>query len=187
MAIASDSPFLQYLSFYHVMEYHFETVFQDDLVERVRTRITQPDFSYRRKADIRGLVNEVSKSLKTRGEGAAFSEQEALKLTLNKFVSTPELLEEMREYDAPLVEYYKTHTVSFCEGDRVDLEGADPTQVLGSITRRVYKTRNALVHSKESEKGRYRPFDHDPELAKEIPLLRFIAEMVILKSSELIS
>lgn len=48
LAVASYSPPLEYLSYYHVAEHFFEDVFNDDLIEQVRSIITQPDFSYTR-------------------------------------------------------------------------------------------------------------------------------------------
>ena len=47
MGVATDSPPLEYLSYYHVAEHFFEAVFEDDLISRVRTVLTQPGFSFR--------------------------------------------------------------------------------------------------------------------------------------------
>jgi len=56
------------------------------------------------------------------------------------------------------------------------------------IANRIYKTRNALVHSKSNdyiakERGIYKPFKNNKELSKEIPLMRYISEAIIIKSA----
>ena len=43
---------------------------------------------------------------------------------------------------------------------------------------------NAIVHSKEGEKSKYEPFKHDKQLAKELPLIRAVAEEIIINSAE---
>jgi len=89
MAVATESPLLEFLSYYHVAEHFFEEVYNDDLIERVRDKITGPDFSYKRKKDIRGLINDINKRLKLRGDSFVFSEQEALRLTIAKRMRRP--------------------------------------------------------------------------------------------------
>ena len=186
MAIAAESPPLEYLSYYHIAEYFFESVFHDELIERVRQRITEPDFSYKRKKDIKKLIDEVTRSLRIRNDKMVFSEEEALRLTLKRFLDISELLSSIREYDESLIDYFRSHKVSFSGGDEVDLEHSEQDKVIRSIAKRIYKTRNAIVHSKEGEKSRYIPFSHDQELTQEVVLLRFIAEQIIIHSSEVL-
>ena len=187
MAVGSDSPPLECLSYYHVAEHFFEAVFSDDLIERVKDTITQPDFSYKRKRDIKRLINQVGRSLKFRGETMTFSELEALRLTLERYVNLSVLVGKLREYDDSLIEYYRTNQVPFCNGPCVDLESNDARQSIVILAKRISQTRNAIVHSKESEKGKYFPFEHDKLLSKEVPLLRFTAELIIIESSNVIS
>ena len=52
------------------------------------------------------------------------------------------------------------------------------------VRNRIYSVRNAIVHSKEGEKLRYEPFKHDKELAKEVPLIRAVAEEIIINSAK---
>jgi hypothetical protein len=73
--------------------------------------------------------------------------------------------------------------VEFSGGNEVDIQDADEEGVFKLLTRRIYSTRNALVHSKDSDKSKYTPFKDDRILVKEVPLMRFIAEMVVLKES----
>ncbi len=185
MAVASDSPVLAFLSYYHVAEHFFERVFNDDLIASVRDQLTQPGFSYRRKKDIDGLIRGISKRLQIRGESTVFSEREALRLTLERFVRISDLAARLQSYDSGLVSHYSLNTVSFCDGETVDLNGADESKTFQALAKRLYKTRNATVHSKDGDKDRYVPFQHDRILTREIPLIRFIAEDIIIGSSTL--
>ncbi|HRF50393.1 MAG TPA: hypothetical protein PLC98_22385 [Anaerolineales bacterium] len=187
MAVASDSPALQYLSYYHVAEYFFEAIFHDDLIERVTRRMTMPDFSYKRKKDIKALVQEISKSLKFIGDNTAFNEQEALRLTLLKHVDFETLRGNLRAYDPDILDYYRTSKVLFSGGDVVDLSDSDSVRLAGAIAARIYRTRNSIVHSKEGERSRYVPFRHDTLLVREIPLIRFASELIIIASSQVMS
>jgi len=187
LAIGTDSPFLEYISYYHVSEHFFESVFNEDLILRIKNKITLPDFSYKRKKDIGVLIKDISKSLQIRNERITFSEQEALRLTIEKYINLEELKQKLYEYDESLIYYYQQTKVNFSGGDEVNLNVNDAKEVINRLSARIYKTRNAIVHSKESERVRYIPFRDDRVLVKEIPLLRFIAEQIIIKSSVIVS
>ena len=73
LAVSTENPVIEYLSYYHVLEYFFESVFNDDLVNTVRDSITSPGFSYKRKTDISKLINSIKGSLKIRSETITFN------------------------------------------------------------------------------------------------------------------
>ena len=60
-------------------------------------------------------------------------------------------------------------------------------KVYQAICNRVYLVRNAIAHSKEGEHLRYEPFRHDKEQKKEMPLIRAIAEEIIINSANQLS
>jgi hypothetical protein len=185
MGVTTDSPSHEYLSFYHVAEHFFEEVFNDDLVNSVRNKITQPDFSYKRKKDIQELIRDINKKLKIRDESVIFSEQEALRLTIQKYIDFSDLRDKLNNYDNTLITYYRDNKVTFSDAVEIDFTNIEPN-LSDKLAKRIYKTRNAIVHSKESERSRYVPFEHDKILVKEIPLLRFISEEIIIKTSTLV-
>lgn len=76
--------------------------------------------------------------------------------------------------------------VTFAAGDEVDLRDSDTSLVFKKLAGRIYRTRNSIVHSKESDKARYTPFRDDRILVKEVPLLRFISEQIIINTSKLV-
>lgn len=47
MALTSEDPFTMYISFYHIIEYYFDEVYQKKLLDDMREKITSPDFSYK--------------------------------------------------------------------------------------------------------------------------------------------
>lgn len=186
LGVAADNPALQYLSYYHIAEHFFEEVFNEDLVERIKDKITRPDFSYKRKKDIGALIKDISRSLQIRNERITFSEQEALKLTLEKHISVAELIAQLNLYDPSLLLYYKTSKIEFAGADEVDLADTDGETVLKKLAARIYRTRNAIVHSKESDRSRYTPFTDDRLLLYEVPVVRFVGEQIILSTSAVI-
>jgi hypothetical protein len=183
LAVSTDSPSVQYLSYYHVLEHFFESIFNDELVDKIKTQITHPSFSYRRKKDVVSLIDQIKRSLQIRSETITFSESEALRLTLARYVDTAELTSKINEYSPELLEYYKSIEVSFSKAPTVDLTSNDQETVIRNLARRIYATRNSLVHSKDGDKQRYTPFKDERALLSEVPLLRFISEQVIVGTS----
>ncbi len=183
LAVSTDNPVIEYLSYYHVLEHFYEAVFNDDLIESIKNQITDPGFSYKRKKDIGQLVGKIKRSLQIRSETITFSESEALRLCLLKYVTLSELKSKLSEYDETILDYYKTTKVDFSAGIEVDLTNCDEEVVIKKLSQRIYATRNALVHSKDGDKSKYTPFKDDRILVREVPLMRFIAEMVILDES----
>ena len=104
-------------------------------------------------------------------------------MTLAKHVDVQELKTKINEYAPLLLEYYRSTEVPFSRAPTVDLTSADRDAILKSLARRIYATRNALVHSKDGDRHRYTPFKDERALLSEIPLLRFISEQVILGTS----
>ena len=186
MAISTDSIPLQFLSFYHVIEHFFYDIYHEDLINTVKAKITRPDFSYKRKRDLENLIKLISQKIKYKDEELLYNEQEALYLTLKKYVRLDNLIAKLREYDESLIEYYQKNKVSFSKGASINFSLSDTENIFRQIADRIYKTRNSIVHSKEGGKPRYVPFRNDKELTMEIPLIRFITEEIIINTSKVI-
>lgn len=186
LAVASENPMLEYISYYHIAEHFFESMFYDDLIEKVRNKITHADFSYKRKSDISSLIKDISKSVKLRDKSLTFNEQEGLQITLKNFVKIDELKAKIESYQSDLLDYYKLSLVPFSGGAKVDLNSNDIQLIYKHLASRIYQTRNSIVHSKDSDKSKYTPFKDDKSLIKEVPLIRFIAEQIIFSTSKVI-
>ncbi|WP_432090912.1 hypothetical protein [Streptomyces sp. NRRL F-5630] len=180
MGVAAEIPLLEYLSFYHVAEHYFEKVFNDDLVEQVRKGITDPSFSARRAKDIQAIIRTVNKAQRQVKEEGGVNELRALQLVIDRFVDIERLVADLEAYDGYLIAHYRENGVQFAGASKLDLKLADEEAVRSSLARRIYKVRNALVHAKEGDLPKYAPFAHDTELSKEIPLMRFTSEQIII-------
>lgn len=181
MGVAAEIPLLEYLSYYHIAEHFFHKVFNDDLIEQVRKGITDPSFSARRARDVQGIIKTVDRALRQTREEGGFNEPKALQLVMERFVSVPRLIQDLDSYDGTLIEYYATNDVPFAGAGKLALRDAGEGKAHDALAKRIYKVRNALVHAKEGDLPKYAPFTHDAELLKEIPLMRFVAEQVIIE------
>lgn len=182
--ISSESADLQYLSFYHILEHFFEKIYNEDLLQSVKNKLTTPSFSYKRNQDLNSLVKTIQDKLRYKNEEFQINEPEALKLVIDKFIEDFEVIkDEINTYDSKLLNYYKSTEISFSRGNKVNFE-ENRDAILKNLRERIYKTRNSIVHSKETDKAKYLPFKHDKELSKEIILMRIIAEHIIIGSSK---
>lgn len=186
MAMASESPYLEFISYYHVIEYFFDTVFNDELVNKIREKITMPTFSYKRKKDLLDLVKLVLKLSSIGNDGMVHNELNALTLTLKKYIDITDLRKEIENQDKNYINYLKTEKVLFSNGNTVNLNNNDFNCVYKELANRIYITRNALIHSKELENSKYQPFHDDKVLLKEMLLLRLIAEQLIIRTSQVL-
>jgi hypothetical protein len=109
-----------------------------------------------------------------------------LKLVVKKFIEPTDLAEFIQHYEAHLEEkLYSSQTSLFGEKFKTNL---DPQHILGDVSRRVKAIRNALVHSSDryERNERYVPSRSAEErLQKEIPLLKFLAEKVIVGCADI--
>ncbi|MFA5557703.1 MAG: hypothetical protein WCY06_10355 [Flavobacteriaceae bacterium] len=183
-AISSESADLQFLSFYHIIEHFFEKIYNEELLKTVQDTLTAPSFSYKRSKDLNALVKIVQDKLRYKNEEFQINEPEALRLVLDKFIPDfDEIKSEIGTYDSELLGYYAQNEVSFSKGNRVNFE-EERQAILKNLRERIYKTRNSIVHSKETDKSKYLPFKHDKELSREIILMRIIAEKIVIGSSD---
>jgi hypothetical protein len=183
--ISSESIDHQYLSFYHVLEHFFEKIYNDDILNSIKNELTKPSFSYKRNKDISGLISLIQNRLKYKNDDFQLNEPEALELTLRKFVKDiPSLACEIRTISPTFIEYFNTSEVPFSKGNKVNFEIANVDDIYTNLSKRIYFTRNSIVHSKETDKSKYTPFRDDKDLLTEIYLLRLIAEIVIIENSK---
>ncbi|MHA8100882.1 hypothetical protein PQG46_03500 [Aquirufa nivalisilvae] len=183
--ISSESIDHQFLSFYHVLEHFYEKIYNDDILNSIKAELTKPSFSYKRSKDISGLVSLIQSRLKYKNDEYQLNEPEALELTLKKFVKNiPYLANELKNISTTLVDYFKTNEVPFSKGNKVNFENTNTNEIYTNLAKRIYLTRNSIVHSKETDKSKYTPFRDDKDLLTEIYLLRLIAEIVIIENSK---
>ena len=185
--VISQLPFSQYLSFYHIAEFFFHKLIKEDAIKQVQDFVTVPSFSMNKKDDVDRLIHKIQKITKDQKNDDAWSEDKGLLLCLQMYVPDLSRLEQaISAIDPSAVQYYKTEIVPFAEkSDNINFDNPNSTQVYLSIRNRIYSVRNAIVHSKEGEMLKYEPFKHDKALMKEVPLIRAVAEEIIINYSQI--
>lgn len=181
-AISSAVLSHKYLSFYHILEYFYEDIFMEDQISKAREIITDVGFSYKRKKDIVKLINNIhSKAI---DKDVAINEKSALSLLIHKHIPQGLLKDRLIDrYGNEFLDKLK-HKVEFSDGNVIIFSEADKKQYVESLTNRIYKTRNAIVHSKASftegkKNNKYQPIRDDEELFPEIALIQVMAEIII--------
>lgn len=187
-AIATNLPFMQYLAFYHVAEFFFQSISEDDAFQVISNFITRPSFSPYKQDDLRVFYNMIKKMMREQRDDGVWNEKNGLLLCLKKFVPDLNILKRSIEsIDSSAIDHYKTTHVTFTDDSKTVDFNDNVEKIYLCIRDRVYSTRNAIVHSKSGERLRYEPFKHDKQLAKEIPLIRAIAEEIIINSADKIN
>lgn len=189
MASITEEPFIKYLCYYHVLEHFYEAVYKEDLVKTIKERLTFPGFSTKKESEIIKLIDIIKDKIKYDRESFDGNELEALELVIKKYVKIETIKDEIKSINPTLIDYYNKEKVKFSKGVPVNFNDID--NLYKNIAKRIYFTRNALVHYKsnnfsENERGIYRPFNDREELLKEIPLIRILAENVIINDAEII-
>lgn len=184
-AIATDIPFAQYLAFYHVAEFFFQVISEQDAFQEIESFITRPSFSPRKKEDIKRFYNMIKRKMREQRDDGVWNETTGLLLCLKKYVpDIGSLKVSIETIDSTAIDYYKTTTVEFADDGKTINFSGDMDAIYNNIRDRVYSVRNAIVHSKEGDRLRYEPFKHDKQLAREIPLIRGVAEEIIVNSAK---
>ena len=134
---------------------------------------------------MRAFYKKIRKKVNEQKEDGTWNEKNALRLCLLEYVKELEDLENLiNRIDSKAIEYYRNNAVVFAD-DGKSIDFSSPLdEIYKNIGDRIYSTRNAIVHSKDGEKLRYTPFKHDKDLRKEIPLIRAVAELVIINSAK---
>lgn len=182
--VAADTAFSQYLAFYHVLEFFFQTIIEEDTLNYIKDTLTKPSFSALSKRELLSFVKGIKKKLSNQKEKSSQGEQFALELCLEKYLTISDLTARLNLFDCECINYYKGNKVSFAQ-ESIEIDFDNEKTVISRLSQRIYSVRNAIVHSKDCDKLRYQPFDNDDELRKEIPLIKSIAEIVIINTAEI--
>lgn len=179
--VNTDDLYIKYISCYHILEYHYEKVYKDDVLNEIKKIITHPDFSYKSNIQLEKVMKKVSSKIKNNKEYGQGNELESLKLVINKFCNTDEIYSKLSDDEIQFFEENK----SFSLGDKIDWKNENGLSTL--LAKRIYSIRNSLIHSKvdKGDKVSYQELKHKEMLSKEIPLIRLIAENVIISNSKI--
>lgn len=173
LAISSNAPFAQYLSYYHVLEYFFDEVFDKKIFDDFKENIQNNSDFITNENKQKEIIKKLKKDIRNNNE------LKCLELVLRKFVKIIELQDKLKSEQ---IKYFQQHKITFSDAPTISFK--DKRGFYIQLAQRIYQTRNALVHSKENHVGRYKPYQDSEELNKEIPLIKLIAELVIINSSD---
>lgn len=190
IANSSVDPFIQFISYYHILEHFYESVYNEDLINSLRLEMTSPNFSIKNDKNIVKIIEMVKRKTKQTHEEFDINECEALEILLRKNITFGEIKEELEKLGINNIEIYN-EKVKFCDGNKLNFHDIKDDNNYKNLAKRIYKTRNALVHYKSDEKSlkelkTYKPFKDKEELFNEIPLIRIIAEKIIINNSTII-
>lgn len=186
MAMETRDPFTMYISFYHVVEHYFDAIFRKKLTENIKGKLTHPDFSYKSEEKLYELAKYIKKHMNSDDDSGKGNEFESLRYVLMEYVPVEELENQIRSMAPDALAYYQNSFVPFTTSKKTKIAWSDTQGVYTNIATRIYETRNALVHSKsEQAANQYRPYKNSNDLALEIPLIKAVAELVIINSSEI--
>lgn len=86
LALSSNEPFSQYLSYYHVLEVFFEGVFKEKLRKKFQESITSPHFSYKNNDNLDSVIKLIQQETRNCRENGQGNELESLKLVLWEYI-----------------------------------------------------------------------------------------------------
>jgi hypothetical protein len=176
LAFGSDSLILAYLALYKILEYFFTSASERLLHSKMSHKLVEPDFLHTKAKKLRELVKTI------RTHDNRMDEKRMLATVLSDFFAPEDLRNWIVGYDSENNDYFTTEHRVFAEPLRID---ASNDQIFSTTAHRIYHIRNALVHHKEGEISRFIPFSgQEKVLFREIPLLLFIAENLIIKTGK---
>jgi len=176
LALSSESPILAYLSLYKVLEFFFLTIAEAVLHRRLKEKLSAPNFSHKQSLQLRELASIV------RNFDQKTNEQRMLTSVIEHYFMPDEIAMWISNHESDSAHYYTLQQAIFGLSHKVDI---NPDRLSSLIAHRIYHIRNILVHNKEGELPRFYPFSgQEDTLIKELPLIMYIAEQLIVKSGD---
>jgi hypothetical protein len=176
--IAADDAYIQFISFYHVLEYYFISVSDDILYKKLSRVFVDPAF--------RPTPRHFDKIiLAVEDHKRTNDETEMLRNVLSTYCDDKEVIELIQGHETH--EKAKIYTEKAeCFGEELEKLTLREGHIFGPIAKRIKVIRNTLVHSSDryERKERYLPSpEADKVLLREVPLLRFLAERVVIATA----
>jgi len=176
LAFGSNSLILAYLALYKILEFFFTSSAERVLHTKISDKLTEPDFLHTKTKKLRELVKTI------RVHDSRMDEKRMLTTVLSDYFDPEELRNWVSTHESDHGPYFTEEHQVFAEPVRVDTSN---DQIFATVAHRIYHIRNALVHYKEGEVSRFIPFSgQEKVLFREIPLLLFLAEQLILKTGK---
>jgi hypothetical protein len=178
-ATSTDIPSLKYLAYYQILEYFFLKVADENLYNNLARRIN--DLKFKTNAThLDRLIQDVTNHKRDNDE------TEMLKNVIKKYVDENDLIDFINCYETFLEQkIYTARRTIF--GNDISATALNSGHVFGNISKTIKAIRNALVHSSDryDRNDRYIPYNKEGTelIQNELPLIKFLAEKVIISSS----
>ena len=174
VAKSSIFPNQQFLSYYHVLEYFFLRVSDENLHTSVKAIVNSPAFnsSYENVTRLMGALKKHDNSS---------DETEMLKAVLTKYVDEDEFISFILDLEKGANEklYSDSKKKVFSQPATINLQKGHALNAAARVTKQI---RNALVHSsdKYNREDCFLPLSESEHVVRSyVPLVRFLAERVI--------
>ncbi len=176
LALNGSSPEYQYLSFYHCMEYFFLKISDQDLYDKIRSYLISPSFNVS-DANIDKIVFEVQSHRHEEDEKSMLSR------VLKHFVNKNELKRFLENYENVFGEKIFTSKRDIL-GKELVIEPLN-NNLFDNLAQRIKHIRNEIVHSVDRrQRSKRRWMKIEDIAATELPLMRFLADQIIVATSE---
>ncbi len=177
VGVSSKFPSQSFLSFYHVLEYFFLKVSEEQLHLDIKGQINSTAFSSNEKK-----VDKLIATIKNHNNNA--NEKTMLHSVLLKYVPSSDLIEFIKNHEKQTIpQIYTKKSQVFGEKLSISLNDEDVRMTTAHILKHI---RNALVHStdKYTREECHRPLSESDEIVeKYIPLIRFLSETIIFSTA----
>lgn len=178
VAKSSIFPNQQFLSYYHILEYYFLRVSDENLHTSVKSIVNAPSFnsSYENLTRLLGALKKHDNSS---------DETEMLKAVLSKYVDEEDLISFVQELEQVTGDkvYSDSKKKVFGQAATISLQKGHALYAAARVTKQI---RNALVHSsdKYNREDCFLPLSESEHVVRMyMPLVRFLAERVIYATS----
>lgn len=177
-AISINDPIIQFLSFYHIIEYFFLQTDDEILYDRMRRVLSDPLFRIKPRY-MDSLI------MKIEDHRRSSDETEMLKNVIAKYVDKADIVNSITDIEKLLNKriYSDKYKIFDYEFEKINTGEA---HIIGYIAKRIKIIRIFLVHSSDryERRERYVPgSDTNAILGQEIHLLKFLAEQIIIATS----
>lgn len=179
VAKSSQFPSQVFLSYYHILEYHFLRVADETLFSSVRSKLNDPTFKVN--------YDSVSKLVATiKKNDSTADEKKMLRDVLDKYVPEEDFIEFVNALEKERSEKLYSGSKQRVFGEQLSIK-LEKGHALSNTSALLKHIRNALVHSSDrySRDDCFLPFTESEEIVvKYLPLVQYMAERVIFATAE---
>lgn len=122
---------------------------RENQVADLTDKITHPDFSYKDEEKVYEIATFVKNRMHMNDESELEMNQSLLKYVLKEYVQIENLKNKLNVLDKDLIVFYQNNKVAFCKAPIIPWN--DAGGVYTQLAKRIYFTRNSLVHSKSGK------------------------------------